>query len=75
MYGEDGMDTLKVPFLNSKHVAFLNANRHVIDQKEVDKKLRNDDDVERKIQKHKKTVIFVYYIYQNVPLNGICIFR
>lgn len=56
MYGEDGMDTLKVPFLNSKNIAFLDANRHVIENEEVDEKLQNDYDAERRIQKHKKSV-------------------
>lgn len=56
MYGEDGMDTLKMPFLNSKHIAFLDANRHVIEDEEVDEKLQNDYDIERQILKHKKSV-------------------
>lgn len=58
MYGEDGMDTMKVPFLNPKHIAFLDANRHVIENEEVDEKLQNDYEIERKIQKHKKSVNF-----------------
>lgn len=57
MYGEDGMDTMKVPFLNSKHIGFLDANRHVIENEEVDEKLQNDYEAERMVQKHKKAVI------------------
>lgn len=62
MYGEDGMDTMKVPFLNAKHIAFLDANRHVIENEEMDEKLQNDHDVERKIQKHKKAVIYLLFM-------------
>lgn len=59
MYGDDGMDTMRVPFLNQKHIAFLDANRHVIENEEVDEKLQNEYDAERLIQKHKKAVISV----------------
>lgn len=69
MYGEDGMDTMKVPFLNSKHMAFLDANRHVIEDEEVDEKLQNDYDVERKIQKHKKAVTFSRKFRQFLSFN------
>lgn len=54
MYGEDGMDITKAQFFKTKTLEFLNVNRDVIVTEELLEKLKNDEEVDEKINKHKK---------------------
>lgn len=54
MYGEDGMDISKAQFFKTKTLEFLNANRDAIVNEELLEKLKNDEQVDEKINKHKK---------------------
>lgn len=54
MYGEDGMDISKAQFFKTKTLEFLNANRDAIVTEELLEKLKNDEEIDEKIKKHKK---------------------
>lgn len=58
MYGEDGMDIAKAPFLNSEHIGFFDANVAAIVNDDIYEKLKNDEEDDQRILKHKKSVIF-----------------
>ncbi|CAH1164054.1 unnamed protein product [Phaedon cochleariae] len=44
LYGEDGLDISKAQFLNPKHLEFLSENVKALEQAEILKKLKNDED-------------------------------
>lgn len=54
MYGEDGMDIGKAPFLKPEHVSFLDDNAANIVNAELLAELRNDDEINEKMLDHKK---------------------
>lgn len=56
MYGEDGLDIAKAPFLKPEHLSFLDDNASVITNKEIVAKLQNDEADNEAILAQKKKV-------------------
>lgn len=56
MYGEDGLDIAKAPFLRPAHLSFLDDNAKVIINDELLQNLQNDDEINEKMLHYKKKV-------------------
>lgn len=56
MYGEDGLDIAKAPFLNAKQLAFLDDNASNIVSAELLAQLQNDETVNEAMLRHKKSL-------------------
>jgi DNA-directed RNA polymerase I subunit RPA1 len=56
MYGEDGMDILKSPFLKLKQMPFLVENLNVIKDDDIVARLQNEPDIDENLRKHIKKI-------------------
>lgn len=54
MYGEDGMDIAKAPFLKAQHVSFLDDNAATIVNADLLADLRNDEEINEQMLTYKK---------------------
>lgn len=56
MYGEDGMDIAKAPFISPKRLEFLDNNASIIINDDLINSLQNDAIIDEQIHAHKKSV-------------------
>lgn len=56
MYGEDGLDIAKAPFLKPQHMAFLDANAKVMVNEQLLTQLQNDEAINEQMLQHKKRI-------------------